>query len=139
MVKTDIYKYPLFNSNSNKNGLNIRYSSIKHPNYNDKKVLFSTGRYIYPIYDNGEMGSTQGGIFIKVDNKEEGEKLIEYLNSNIVKFIIKTSKWSTFAIHKEVFKYIPNLINEFKIINNKKLYKYFELTKEQIEYIEQNI
>ncbi|ADO67506.1 putative methyltransferase [Cafeteria roenbergensis virus] len=135
--QTKLHIYPLFNSNSNKNGLNIRYSKVKHENQNKKKVIFSNGRYIYPIYDNGVYGTTQGGIYIYVKTKEEGLNLVNFLNSNLIKFIIKSTKWSNFEICKDIFNYIEYPLIE--VYNNNTINKFFELSNEEINYINSKI
>ena len=131
--ENETYKYPLFNSNSKKNGLNVRYSKIKHENQNNKKVLFSNGRYIYPIYDDGIYGTTQGGIYIYVKNKTEGENYIKFLNSNLIKFVIKATKWSNFELSKEIFNYIE--FPELDIYDNQNINNFYELSFEDINYI----
>ena len=57
--KEHIYK--LFNT-SNSSSITYYYSTKKHPYQNNKKVIFSNGRYIYPIYDNGNLGGTQSSL-----------------------------------------------------------------------------
>jgi hypothetical protein len=132
-IKNNIFKYPLFNSNSKKNGLNIRYSKIEHFNQKLKKVIFSNGRYIYPIYDNGILGTTQGGIYILVKNEIEGNNLIKFLNSSLIKFIIKSSKWSNFETNKEIFKYIE--FPKLKSYSDDEIYNFFNISEKEIIYI----
>jgi hypothetical protein len=132
-TRTSEHIYKLFNSNSKKNGINYRYSKVKHENQDYIKVIFSNGRYIYPIFDSGKLGTTQGGIYIFVENEIEGNNLVKILNSTLVRFIIKATKWSNFETCKEIFNYIqfPKL-SEY---SDKNIYDFFELDKTEIEYI----
>ena len=132
--KDDIFKYELFNSSSKLNGITFRYSKIKHEIQDKKKVLFSNGRYIKPFYDNGKYGITQGGIYILVDNETEGLNVIKFLESKFIKYIIKATKWSNFETNKDIFWFIvmPNI----EITDDNVIYKYFELTKNEIKIIE---
>ena len=131
-TKNNEYKYELINSISETNGITYKYSKKAHPMQNHKKVIFSNGRKIVPIYDNGKYGVTQGGLYICVDTDEEGEKIKEYLNSNLIQFLIKSTKWSNFETIKQIFWNIahPKKINDTtdqNIIN-----KYFNLTADEI-------
>jgi hypothetical protein len=131
-------KYKYCNINSiNAGGINYIYSLKPHSNYNKKKVIFSNGRYIYPIYDDGVCGMTQGGIAIVVNNKTDGDLLVKYLNSNIIKYIISATKWSNFETNWELFNLVPNPhIVHLTDIN---LYKYFGLNKDEIIEIEKTL
>jgi hypothetical protein len=120
------YDYILLNSISKTKGKTFAYSLRPHKVQNKKKVLFSNGRHIVPFYDNGELGITQGGLYIIVNDENEGKKLVEYLNSKLVVYLIKATKWSNFETCKQLFWYIPFSI-EIDDINS-----YFALTHEEI-------
>jgi hypothetical protein len=135
-TKKEGYDYDLLNSISRTKGKTYCYSSRPHKCQINKKVIFSNGETIVPFYDNGQLGVTEGGLYILVDNGELGEKMVKYLNTNIIKLVIKSTKWSNFETNKQIFNYIPNIINEIENINNKNIYKYFEITKEEIKMIE---
>jgi len=100
--------YKLLNTISSK-GPNYYYSSKIHPVQNKNKVMFSNGRYIYPIYDNGLLGGTQSVLYIETENEVTGNNLINFINSNIFKFLIKTSKFNNFAISHEFICRIGDL------------------------------
>ena len=84
-------------------------------------MIFSNGETIVPFYDNGQLGVTQGGLYILVDNGKLGEKMVKYLNTDIIKLVIKSTKWSNFETNKQIFNYIPNIADEIENINNKML------------------
>lgn len=133
-IKKKGYDYVLLNSISNSKGKTYAYSSKPHKVQTNLKVLFSNGRHIVPFYDNGELGITQGGIYILVKDKNEGIRIVEYLNTNLVKFLMKATKWSNFETSKQLFWYIPKP-DEIDIIDDENVNKYFGLTKEEINTI----
>jgi len=135
-TQSEDYTYKLLNSISNTKGKTYCYSSRPHKCQTNKKVIFSNGRYIVPFYDNGKLGVTEGGLYILVNTDENGNKMVKYLNTNIIKLIVKATKWSNFETTKQIFNYIPNIINEIENINDKNIYEYFEITKEEIKMIE---
>ena len=135
-TQSEDYTYKLLNSISNTKGKTYCYSSRPHKCQTNKKVIFSNGRHIVPFYDNGKLGVTQGGLYILVNTDENGNKMVKYLNTNIIKLIVKATKWSNFETTKQIFNYIPNIINEIENINDKNIYEYFEITKEEIKMIE---
>ena len=65
--------------------------------------------------------------------------MVNYLNTSIVKFIVKSTKWSNFETNKQIFNYIPNIVNKIDNINNENIYKYFEFTDEEIKIIESSL
>ena len=135
-TQSEEYTYKLLNSISNTKGKTYCYSSRPHKCQTNKKVIFSNGRHIVPFYDNGKLGVTQGGLYILVNTDENGNKMVKYLNTNIIKLVVKATKWSNFETTKQIFNYIPNIINEIENINDKNIYEYFEITKEEIKMIE---
>ncbi len=128
-IRSDEYKFVLFNSSSRTQGFTYRYSKVEHEIQNMKKVLFSNGMCIVPFYDNGTMGVTQGGIYIPVNDEQEGNKLVEYLNSKLLVYLMKATKWSNFETSKQLFWYIP-FSPDISDVNT-----YFGLTPDEISII----
>jgi hypothetical protein len=118
--------------------IQLVYSSKICKNQYDKKILMSESGYLKPFYDNGILGVGGHCFACIVKNKEEGNKIINLLNSKLYKFYIEINKWSGFH-NKEVLQDLPNIINNINEINDNNIYKYFELTKEEIKEIENNI
>ena len=123
--KEHIYK--LLNTISSK-GPTYYYSSKIHPVQNKNKVMFSNGRYIYPIYDNGTLGGTQSVLYIETENSITGNNLINFINSNIFKFLIKTTKFNNFAISHEFISIIGDLSKIIDNINDLKINNYLKIT-----------
>jgi hypothetical protein len=133
-TEDDEHIYKLLNTSSSK-GLTYYYSSKIHPVQNKKKVMFSNGRYIYPFYDDGKLGGTQSVLYIETDNQKSGVNLLNFINSNIFKFIIKSTKFNNFAISHELISTIPNYSKTIKNIDDKKLALELNLTTEELLYL----
>ena len=99
------FHYKIFNS-SNSESKTWRYSNTEPDIAHVPKVLFSNGEIIYPFYDPGGIGITQGGIYISAPSEDYANRLIEFLNSPLVSFIIKATKWSLYETDKLIFKYL---------------------------------
>ena len=122
------FGYKLLNSISKTKGATYCYSSRPHKNQTQKKVIFSNGGQIVPFYDNGKLGVTQGGLYILVGNEEQGEKMVKFLNTSVVKMIIKSTKWSNFETNKQIFKYIPDISCMLGDITDASVCEYFGIT-----------
>jgi hypothetical protein len=125
--KDDIYKYDIVNAVSKTHGVRYLYSSKPHPHQYDKKVIFSNGECIQPFYDEGKFGVSEGGIYILVKSDEEGQKIVEYLRTPLVSYLIRATKWSNFETVKDVFHNIAHP-KEIEIINDHSLNEYFGIT-----------
>ena len=66
-----------------------------------------------------------------MNDENEGKKLVEYLNSNLIVYLIKATKWSNFETCKQLFWYIP-LPTNIHNVNNPNVNTYFDLTQEEI-------
>ena len=91
----------------------VVYSAIPHPiNQFNKKVMFSESRYILAIYDGGTMGCSGHMTWIDVDSVEEGNVIVHFINSEIGKRLVKSSKWGNFRTEQVMWS---KIINPFKI------------------------
>jgi hypothetical protein len=126
------HPYILINTINSKE-TTFRYSSKEHPLQKLQKVIFSEGG-MYPFYDKGEYGITQSGIYILVSSKEEGDRLVEFLKCDLVKYLVNSAKWGNFRTSKHVFTKIPKPTN-IQEITNEKVFDYFKFTPEQISKV----
>ena len=125
-------------TNLNSKGKKIKYTDNPIKNvYNKHKVLMSYSLNLYPFYDN-ELSPTEHTFYQIVNNKEEGDKLVKYLNSKLFKVIIQSSKWIGYQTDHKIFEYIPNIINEIDNINDETIYRYFNLSDKEIKIIEES-
>ena len=130
-TKSDECVYKLYHTNAK-----FKYGNIPHENQFRKKILFSKSGYIKPFYDKGLYGTTDAAFWIYVASKKEALNIINILTSKLYTFILTVSKWSGFNMPEVVYS-LPYL-NSNKFWTNSDIYKYFNLTQEEINYIEDN-
>jgi hypothetical protein len=85
------FNYPIKHTSSK-----TLYSRVIHPRQNDNKVIISDSGYLSPFYDNGAFGVTQHSPFILVNSEDEGNKIVNYLNSEKIKTLLNKTKKSGF-------------------------------------------
>lgn len=90
-------------------------------------------KYASPNY-----GVGMGCHAFKVHDKTSAENLIYYLETKFIKIIVKTLKGSVASNSHSLFSNIP-LLDFNKRWTDTDLYKYFNLTNEEINYIEETI
>lgn len=127
-TKDNIAKYPLFHTNAK-----TKYSNTKALNQYTKKVIFTKSGYLIPTYDDGEMGTTDAGFWIEVENKAQGDSLISILTSELYTFLVTINKWSGFNM-PAVVQRLPKLALNKKY-NNSDIYKALNIDKNSIKYI----
>lgn len=137
-VKNITHTFPVVNSSSKVRGINLVWSSKALKHQYIQKVIFSNGEVIQPFYDSGKFGTTQGGIYIPVSSEQEGQKVVRYLKSKLVYYIIAATKWSNFETNKQIFWSIPHPKDLPDNFTDAQVYAYFGLTPEEIGRIEAN-
>lgn len=130
-TKTKKHVYPLLHTNSQ-----IWYSCIRQDWADEKKVMWSRSGYTKPRYDDGILGGTDMAYYVLVSNKQSGENLVHNLNSMLMKYILKTAKWSGFG-NEKVFCSLPNLPINAKLSDNE-IFDLFGLTPDERQYVEEN-
>ena len=114
-IKDNIFKYPIINTITQKDGYNILYSKEKKGHFGIPKVIWSNGAGTYPIIDEkGKYGLTQFAYAI-VDDKQNLQKIKDAMSSEI---FINLMKYLAFKLDN---KYNYKIIALFK----KDFYKYF--------------
>ena len=127
-IKTDEFKHPI-----QATGVQVVYSSKSCKNQYNKKVLMSRSGYLRPFYDNGVIGIGSDCFSCLVNNEEDGNYIIKLLESILYTFYININKWSGFH-HIKVLQDLPYI--EIKNIDDEKIYKYFKLNAEEINFVE---
>jgi hypothetical protein len=130
-TKTKKHVYPLLHTNSQ-----TWYSCLRQDWADMKKVMWSRSGYTKPFYDDGILGGTDMAYYILVSDKESGINLAHNLNSSLMKYILKTAKWSGFG-NEKVFCSLPNLPLNAKLSDNE-IYDLFGLTPDERQYVEKN-
>ena len=104
-TKTENNNLPVVHNMTKKDGLGFVYSSENKGHFGVSKVILSFGEFQYPYNDwNGEYGMSQICYGLKINSKEEGDKIVEAINSVKFKEILKYTKWSTFQTDWRMFK-----------------------------------
>lgn len=135
-TKTTANIYPLINGSSNMRGIRLCWSSKALKHQYTPKVIFSNGGIIQPFYDSGKFGTTEGGIYIPVSSEEDGKKIVRYLKSKLVYYIVGATKWSNFETNKQIFWSIPHPKDLPDNFTDSDVYAYFGLTPEEIGCVE---
>jgi hypothetical protein len=69
-----------------------------------------------------------------VPNAESGENLVNNLNTKLLRYILRTAKWSGFG-NEKVFRSLPNLPID-RTLSDLEMYVLFGLTEEERDYVE---
>jgi hypothetical protein len=102
-TKTDEYKYPIVHTITKK-GLGVRWAKESFTRL--PKVLLNFNEQQYPYNDYlGEYGMSQLTFGLAIESKEEGDMILNAINSQEFKEIIKATKWSAFQTDYRMFSY----------------------------------
>ena len=125
LEKDKTYKYKVFHTNS------LNYFVKEQPtDYNAPKIITSVTSPTPKLYTD-PIGCANGDLrcYITVKDQEEGEQILSYLNSKLYRFVWRRPgmiSWTSLAV--------PRLEN--KIWTDEELYKYFDLTEDEIKLVE---
>ena len=122
--------YPILHTNKQ-----TWYSRIRQDWASKKKVMWSRSGYTKPVYDDGILGGTDMVYYVLVNNKESGENLTHNLNSMLMRYILKTAKWSGFG-NEKVFCRLPNLPIDCKMSDDD-MFNFFNITEQERDYVRQ--
>lgn len=135
----DVFKYKIANTSAQYSKGTYLYASKENPLQRKEKVIFSDSGYARPFYDKGEIGPGHHARSFFIKNKNEAENLIDFLESNIVKFMVKSKTGSGTAVDIGIVaNRLPNL-DFSKKWSDKELYDYFELTQKEIDFLESQV
>lgn len=113
--KSAEFKFPVLHSMT-QNGLGFLYTNDNTKgHFGIPKVLLNVGRNQYPYNDyKGEYGMSQIIFGIPIVTKEEGDAIVDAINSDAFKDIIKATKFGTFQTDYRMFKYFrPDFYKKF--------------------------
>lgn len=124
--KTEEFKYKLIHTPSQ-----TVYSSKPHKFQEGYKIFISTTDKYSVFID--KCGMTQSIVFIICSNEEQAKKYLQILQHPLYVFINNICRWGNFNNIRILQSFpIPNI--EYSG-NYEELYNYFNITKEEIEYI----
>lgn len=130
-IQTDKYKYKLIHTPSQ-----TVYSSRKHKYQDGYKIFISTTDKYSVFID--KCGMTQSIAFILCHNKDEAIKYKKILEHPLYVFINNICRWGNFN-NIRILQKFPK--PDIEIIQNddKQIYQYFNITDEEIIYINENL
>ena len=124
--KDHIYKYKLIHTPSQ-----TVYSSRPHKFQEGYKIFISTTDKYSVFIDN--CGMTQSIVFIICSNEEQAKKYLQILQHPLYAFINNICRWGNFN-NIRILQSFPIPTIEYSG-NHQEIYNYFNITKEEIEYI----
>jgi hypothetical protein len=87
------------------------YNSVPEYIVKEKVIMTYNGGYekgkLFAFYSDEKMGTTNNSMYMLTKSKAQGDKLVKFLNSDIITFLMKITQYSASPNHK----------NEFKILN----------------------
>lgn len=123
------HPYPVFHTNRS-----TWYSSVRQDWADSLKVMWTRSGYTVPFFDPGELGGTDMAYYVRVSSRAEGEALANNLNLLLMRYVLKTARWSGFG-NERVFTALPNLPRE-RTLSDRELYELFDLSSEEVHYVE---
>jgi site-specific DNA-methyltransferase (adenine-specific) len=128
-TRDSVHVYP------NKHGAStLVWSTVPHRCASTKKVMFYMSGQPKPFYDAGEYGASQHHGYVEVNNELEANNLIGYLSSKLIKYAIAQSTFAQ-AWNTKYIKELPK-VDLTRSWTDAELYAHFNLTQEEIDYIE---
>jgi SAM-dependent methyltransferase len=128
--KNDVYQYKLIHTPSQ-----TVYASRPHKFQDGYKVFISTTDKYSVFIDN--CGMTQSIVFIQCLSLEEANKYLEILQHPLYLFINNICRWGNFN-NIRILQNFPKPDIEYTG-NHQEIYNYFNITNEEINYIDENI
>jgi hypothetical protein len=129
-TESDEHIHPILHTNKQ-----TWYSRIRQDWASQKKVMWSRSGYTKPFYDDGILGGTDMVYYVLVNDKESGENLTHNLNSMLMRYILKTAKWSGFG-NEKVFRRLPNLPTDRRMSDDD-VFDFFNITEQERVYVRQ--
>jgi 16S rRNA G1207 methylase RsmC len=128
--KTEQFKYKLIHT-----PCQTVYSSRPHKFQEGYKIFISTTDKYSVFIDN--CGMTQSIVFIICSNEEQAKKYLQILQHPLYVFINNICRWGNFN-NIRILQSFPIPTIEYSG-NHQELYNYFNITKEEIQYICDNL
>ena len=128
--KTEVFKYKLIHTPSQ-----TVYASRPHKFQEGYKIFISTTDKYSVFIDN--CGMTQSIVFIICSSEEQAKKYLEILQHPLYVFINNICRWGNFNNIRILQSFPIPTIEYFG--NHEEIYNYFNITKEEMEYICANL
>ena len=129
-TKTEIFKYKLIHTPKQ-----TVYASRPHKFQEGYKVFISTTDKYQVFMD--ECGMTQSIVFIMCSNENQAKKYIDILEHPLYIFINNICRWGNFN-NIRILQQFPRPSIQYTG-DHVEIYNYFGITKEEIDYIHDNL
>jgi adenine-specific DNA-methyltransferase len=129
-IETEIFKYKLIHTPKQ-----IVYASKPHKYQDGYKIFISTTDKYNVFIDN--CGMTQSIVFILCRDKEQANRYLEILNHPLYLFINNICRWGNFN-NIRILQSFPIPTIEYSG-NHNDIYDFFNITKEEIDYIHNHL
>jgi len=130
-TKSEKFCYPLYKSNEHV------WSSIKKENYHDIKLIIPEARSHLKSVIKSDCNTSQSAYYVKYDTVSQAENAKDILCSKLFTFLLNESKWGP-GLSQSTLENLP-FIDVSSTWADNELYAHFDLTQEEIEYIEANV
>ena len=130
-VKSKTFKYTTYFSHNL-----IRYTSEKQDIYSDVKVMIPNVGTIANAWVDTDCNLTEDVTFVKVGNLQDGQNLISILKSKL--FLYIGNQYRSGRNLGLAMKFLPAL-DTSQTWTDSTIYKHFDLTQEEIDYVESNL
>ena len=133
--KTDEYDVPAYHTSAK--GGTYWYAKEHISTSSRKKVVVSISGEFNPVYDNiGELNFTNMCKAYYLNSNDNMESIKSFLGSKLIKFLMKQNKYTGWVA--PIINDLP-IIDKTKLWVDEELYTHFNLTQEEIDYIEANV
>ena len=108
------FTLPVVNTMTQK-GNTFIYADSDKGHFGEPKVILSVNRNQYPYNDyKGEYGLSDSVFGIPIKSKEEGDAMVDAINTSAFKEIIKATKWGAYQTEHRMFNYFrPDFYKQF--------------------------
>lgn len=126
----NIFKYKVWHTPNS-----ILWSKKPHITQDTWKVLIPISTY-YETLLIDKAGNTQGMGYVLCNTEQEAIKIKEILSLKLYRFLVNINRWSNWN-SPDILRNLPKI--EINNVNDAELYKAFNLTKEESQFIEKTI
>ena len=128
-LEDEEYKYKVIHTSKQ-----TRYSNIKLDTYEQEKIFLNTSGYLSPKVCK-DTDNTQ--VTLKIMDVTNSDNKLSYLKSKLVDFVIKKGKSSGF-IPRHILRSLPS-VDFSKNWTDEEIYKEFNLSEEEIKFVEKSV
>ena len=114
----------------------VRYASCKSDEFDSLRVMVSIGSTFSTAWMAKDVNTCEDVKWVEVKSEAEGINLINYLNSNFVKYISKQYRHGKNQIEPLI---VLPIIDFTRTWTDAELYAHFGLTQEEIDYVESTV